>query len=210
MSISILDLYRVISVRCPNLGIQTFTRVACDLQLVGDTHNISDISQLTLYQVPFFPDFPRLFSQSFDVFMEILSRISVTLDSLTLESPNELYAHACPACVYKLDGEETLDHSMLLCMDGNESVKRMRRVRRIGEESNKKDPKVRVVERYDDRTRGAAYFLEASEVDEFAHEVKARPKKKLAASQSVVATVSENKTFQYVHFFTLNLESTDD
>ena len=124
--------------------------------------------------------------------MEILNRVSNELDSLTLTTPHEKYAYACPACVYKLEAEEALEHSMLLCMDGNESVKRMRRVKRIGEESKQKDPKVRVVERYDDRTRGAAYFLEATEVDEFAHEVKARSKKP-TASQSRAATVSENR-----------------
>ena len=121
--------------------------------------------------------------------MEILSRISATLDSLTSESPNDVYAHACPACVYKLDAEEALEHSMLLCMDGNESVKRMRRVRRIGEESNQKDSKSMVIERHDDRRRGATYFLEAAEVDEFAFEVKARSKKK-ASSQGRASTVS--------------------
>lgn len=34
LSIPFLELYRVISSRCPSLGIQAFTRVACDMQLV--------------------------------------------------------------------------------------------------------------------------------------------------------------------------------
>ena len=34
MSIPLLDLYRVLSTRCPNLGIQAFTRTVCDMQLV--------------------------------------------------------------------------------------------------------------------------------------------------------------------------------
>ena len=94
--------------------------------------------------------------------------------------------------MYKLDAEEVLEHSMLLCMDGNESVKRMRRVKRIGEESNQKDSKPTVIERHDNRTRGATYFLEVAEVDEFAFEVKARSKKR-APPQGRVPTVSMYK-----------------
>jgi hypothetical protein len=31
--------------------------------------------------------------------------------------------HACPACMYKLEGEDTLIFNMLTTMDGNDSLK---------------------------------------------------------------------------------------
>ena len=34
MSVSFLELYRVVSTRSPSIGIQAFTHVACDMQLV--------------------------------------------------------------------------------------------------------------------------------------------------------------------------------
>lgn len=113
--------------------------------------------------------------------------MSCELDTLISPTPQEQYAYACPACVYKLAAEEELEFSMLLCMDGNESLKRMRRVRRIGEESNKKNPKFEAIERHDNRIREARYFLEASEVNEFAGEVKARAKASTASQKKVTA-----------------------
>lgn len=133
--------------------------------------------------------------------------MSKKLDKLIFKVPHEIFEYACPACVYKLKGEEALQHSMLLCMDGNESLKRLRRVKKL-DGDNATGQKLEVIERYDGRTRGATYFLEESEVNDFAFEVKARTKRQAASqTQRSVTTVSTVKCLIQLLFLSSSLRT---
>ena len=88
-------------------------------------------------------------------------------------------------------------------MDGNESLKRLRRVKKI--DGNDGQPKYETIERYDNRTRKAIYFLEESEVDEFAFEVKSRTRKPTASqTQRSRVAVSLLHTYLFICLTTIS------
>lgn len=74
---------------------------------------------------------------------------------------------ACPACANRQPNEDPLEGSALFCMDGNNSLKRMQNFRRH-------EGQIVNVERADGRLRLSEFFLEASYVDIFKDEVKAK------------------------------------
>ena len=68
--------------------------------------------------------------------------------------------------MYHLEAEEPLQYSMLVAIDGNESLKRVERTK-------EDEDGVRVnIERSDSRTLGSHLFIERDVVDGFKHEVK--------------------------------------
>jgi hypothetical protein len=78
--------------------------------------------------MPFRPYLTKQFSICFDLYLsihqEVDSRVQV---ALRREGANWRLQHACPACTHKLQDEPELDFSLLFCMDGNNSVKRIPR-----------------------------------------------------------------------------------
>jgi hypothetical protein len=50
---------------------------------------------------------------------------SAVQTALQRDAPDWRLRHACPACTYKLRDEQPLRFSMLLSMDGNDSLKRV-------------------------------------------------------------------------------------
>lgn len=75
--------------------------------------------------------------------------------------------HACPACTHKLTGEPELVFSMLVTMDGNDSLKRVQR--RTPAPIDPGDGDAAVVgspnERMDERTVGVGYYITREQVD---------------------------------------------
>lgn len=78
--------------------------------------------------------------------------------------------HACPACTYKLEGEDALIFDMLTTMDGNDSLKRvLRREKTSMEEMEGGEPVLgKSRERVDDRDAGDGFFLSREKVDKWA------------------------------------------
>ncbi|KAJ6479830.1 hypothetical protein C8R45DRAFT_1054445 [Mycena sanguinolenta] len=126
----VLELYRTTHIRCPQLAIQAFVRSLCDL-----------------HSVPYRPHLREQFSVAYDLVSSALGR----------DTPNWRLKHACPACTYKLEGEDELIFSILTTMDGNNSLKRvLRRSRTDGSE--------------DEPTLGPSqdYFLTREQVNKWA------------------------------------------
>ncbi|KAJ7810225.1 hypothetical protein B0H14DRAFT_3090839 [Mycena olivaceomarginata] len=84
--------------------------------------------------------------------------------ALGRNTPNWRLKHTCPACMYKLEGEDELIFSMLFNMDGNDSLKQvLKRLKTDGsEEELTAGPSI---ERDDSRDGGEDYFLRWERVD---------------------------------------------
>lgn len=78
--------------------------------------------------------------------------------------------HACPACTYKLKGEDALIFDMLTCMDGNDSLKRVLRRDKVAmADSETGEPVLgKSSERVDNRDAGDGYFSLRERVEKWA------------------------------------------
>jgi hypothetical protein len=78
--------------------------------------------------------------------------------------------HACPACTYKLKGEDLLIFDMLTTMDGNDSLKRVLRRQKVGMEDTETGEPVlgESRERVDNRDAGDGYFSSRARVEKWA------------------------------------------
>ncbi|KAL5485651.1 hypothetical protein ACEPAI_6692 [Sanghuangporus weigelae] len=114
-----LELFYVITSRCATLSCQSFVCSLCDLQQ-------------TVYR----PTMPRMFRNAYDAYFEIRQRIDNCLDRLLFKTKIGMIQKCCPCCAYKLDGESPLKPSVLTAMDGNESLKRVKRKKNIKADEN--------------------------------------------------------------------------
>ncbi|KAF8143976.1 hypothetical protein K438DRAFT_1922403 [Mycena galopus ATCC 62051] len=136
----VLELYRTTHIRCPQLAIQSFVKSLCDL-----------------HGVPYRPYLPEQFSIAYDLYLELRRQTDHRVNvALGRDTPGWQLKHTCPVCMYKLEGEEDLIFSMLVTMDGNDSLKREEPV--LGPSK----------EREDSRDGGEDYFLSREEVDKWA------------------------------------------
>ncbi|KAJ6522141.1 hypothetical protein DFH09DRAFT_1424226 [Mycena vulgaris] len=149
----VLEAYRVTHVRCPQLAIQSYVKSLCDI-----------------HEVPYRPYLCQQFSIAYDLYLELRRRTDEhVMHALGRDSSWRL-KHACPACMYKLEGEDQLIFSMLTTMDGNDSLKRvLRREKTTMEQEEADDPTLaNSKERVDNRDAGDGYFLSREKVDKWA------------------------------------------
>ncbi|KAF7358843.1 hypothetical protein MSAN_01224200 [Mycena sanguinolenta] len=147
----VLELYRTTHVRCPQLAIQAFVKSLCDL------HGVS-----------YRPHLREQFSIAYDVYLELRRRTDTLVNSaLGRDNPDWRLKHTCPACMYKLEGEDKLIFSILTTMDGNDSLKRV--LRRTKTDGTEHEPTLGPSrEREDSRDGGEDYFLTREQVDKWA------------------------------------------
>ncbi|KAJ7300506.1 hypothetical protein DFH08DRAFT_919255 [Mycena albidolilacea] len=118
----VLELYRTTHIRCPQLAIQSFVKSLCDL-----------------HGVPYRPYLRQQFSTAYDIYLEIHRQTDCLVNSaLGHNTPNWRLKHTCPACMYKLEGEDELIFSMLFNMDGNDSLKRV--LKRLKTDGSEEEP----------------------------------------------------------------------
>ena len=92
---------------------------------------------------------------------------SLVNSALGRDTPNWRLKNACPACTYKLEGEDELIFSILTTMDGNNSLKRV--LRRSKTDGSEDEPTLGPSrEREDSREGGEDYFLTREQVDKWA------------------------------------------
>ncbi|KAJ7138739.1 hypothetical protein C8R43DRAFT_1089295 [Mycena crocata] len=149
-----LEVFRVMQLRCPRLGVQAFVRALCDI------HN-----------VPPRPYLGVQFSVAFDVYLAIRDRVEGRVkEALGRDGPNWRLKNACPSCTYKLEGEPTLRIPILGTIDGNNSLRRFERVYR---EQVLEDGTVvpgGSKEREDNRTAPGDIYLPREEVEKWSKE----------------------------------------
>lgn len=78
--------------------------------------------------------------------------------------------HACPACMYKLEGEDELIFDMLTTMDGNDSLKRVLRHEKtsMAQDETGEPTLAKSSERVDNRDAGDGYYISRERVDKWA------------------------------------------
>ncbi|EMD33855.1 hypothetical protein CERSUDRAFT_55723, partial [Gelatoporia subvermispora B] len=145
ISFKTLELFRRLRLRKPSFSVEAFTKVVCDF-----------------YAIPYRRTHRVALSNAFDTYLAIHRIIDRRINStLGRDTPDWRVLNACLACCYELEDEAPLRFSRMICVDGNNSLKRMAKVadRQVGDS--------RVFSESD-------YFLPEDYVNTYAHEVKAR------------------------------------
>ncbi|CDO75653.1 hypothetical protein BN946_scf184941.g6 [Trametes cinnabarina] len=131
------------------------------IKLVKASFSAEAFAKLVCYQyyIPYRPLYRKALADALDIYLTICrSTFSRVMRTLGRDTPDWRARNACPACAYKLEGEEPEIFSRIICMDGNNSLKRMGTSgkRSVG----------------DTRSFESDYFLPREFVDQFANEVK--------------------------------------
>ncbi|KAF7378002.1 hypothetical protein MSAN_00224100 [Mycena sanguinolenta] len=139
----------------PPLSIQSWVKSLCDL-----------------HGRPYIPYLAQQFTISFDLYLEVLGNIDKRVaTALGRDAPDWRLKNCCPSCTYKLEGEQKLIFSMLVAMDGNDSLKRV--LRKDSTFDDDGNPTRGKSQRQDPREAdaGGSYFLKRDEVDKWAKEM---------------------------------------
>ncbi|KAJ7742389.1 hypothetical protein B0H14DRAFT_2637652 [Mycena olivaceomarginata] len=110
ITVRVLEAYRIQHARCPQLAIQSFVKSLCDM-----------------HGVAYRPYLCQQFSIAYDLYLDVRRRTDERVMLLLGRDSKWRLKHACPACMYKLEGEDKLIFDMLTTMDGNDSLKRVLR-----------------------------------------------------------------------------------
>ncbi|KAJ7445930.1 hypothetical protein FB451DRAFT_1343603 [Mycena latifolia] len=154
ITVRALETYRVAHLRCPRLGLQAWVRALCDL------HGIPPRTYLT-----------QQFTVAFDVYLSIRAIVDKRVQAaLGRDTPDWRLKNACPACLYKLEGEEELRIPLLATMDGNNSLKRFWRREREDVQDDGTAVPGASKDRTDNREPPGDYYLSREEVDRWAKE----------------------------------------
>ncbi|KAJ6600993.1 hypothetical protein DFH09DRAFT_1243004 [Mycena vulgaris] len=153
ITIRVLEAYRIMHVRCPQLAIQSYVKTLCDM-----------------HGVAYKPYLCQQFSIAYDVYLEIRRQTDERVMAALGRNSQWRMKHTCPACTYKLEGEDKLIFDMLTTMDGNDSLKRvLRRTKTTMVEDKTGEPVLgKSSERVDNRNAGDSYYISREKVDKWA------------------------------------------
>jgi hypothetical protein len=154
ITVRTLEVYRVMHLRCPRLGVQAFVRALCDI------HGVAPCPWLA-----------SQFSVAYDVYPTVRAIVDKRVQvALGRDKPDWRLKNACPACLYTLEGEPKLDIPILLTMDGNNylSCFQLRESEQVCEDGTVLPGAVK--ERPDDRLAHGDYYLPHAEIDKWAKE----------------------------------------
>lgn len=146
-----MEFYHVARNRCPRYAIGNFIKTLCDI-----------------HGLPFRPYMSVMFSAALDAYLAMRATIAICVaKAVGHDGPDHRLKNTCPACMYRLEGEPDLGLDLLFTMDGNDSLKRVRRL--VGVD----DPEAGIVaasrEREDERKITDDYYLSRPEVDKWAN-----------------------------------------
>ncbi|KAJ7819079.1 hypothetical protein B0H14DRAFT_3089447 [Mycena olivaceomarginata] len=153
ITVCVLETYRVTHVRCPHLAIQAFVKALCDIQ-----------------GVPYRPYLCQQFSIAYDLYLDIRRRTDKRVMKALGRDSTWRMKHACPACMYRLEGEDALIFEMLTTMDGNDSLKRVLRRDKssVGEDETGELTLAKSREQEDSRDASNGYYISRDRVDRWA------------------------------------------
>jgi uncharacterized protein YrzB (UPF0473 family) len=128
------------------------------------------LASLTLVQKPYRPYLCQQFSIAYNLYLDIRRRTDERVMKVLGRDSTWRMKHTCPACMYKLVGEDQLIFHMLTTMDGNDSLKRvLRRERRTMENDETGELTLaKSSERMDNRDAGDGYFISREKVEKWA------------------------------------------
>ena len=103
VSMKTVELYRIVRRRKPSFSVEAFVKVICDLYMVCVFFSSFALPILIVRKIPYRPKYRRLFSDAFDVYLEVIrvvdERVKVALGH---DGPNWRVLNACPACSYEV------------------------------------------------------------------------------------------------------------
>lgn len=147
VSIRLMKLFNALHLRSPHLSAQAFvTGLLCNF-----------------HAVPCQPSLFRQFLICYDVYIQIKNGAQSRVLAALEREGNWRLRNACPACTYKLEGEDALIFDMLVTMDGNDSLKRV--LCRETMYNAEGQPVYRSVERLEGRDVSNDYYLSHEHVD---------------------------------------------
>lgn len=153
ITIRALEVYRVVSLRCPRLGIQAFMRAMCDIHGVAPR-----------------PWLGSQFSVAFDAYLAIRATVDQRVQlALRRHTPNWRLKNACPCCLYRLEGEPSLKIPWMGTGDGNNSLSRFDKRERVEREDGTFAPGAST-DRLDNRVAPGDYYLSREVVELFKKE----------------------------------------
>ncbi|TFY51826.1 hypothetical protein EVJ58_g10360 [Rhodofomes roseus] len=114
------------------------------------------------YKITYERRYREMLFNAYEIYLAMVRGVEKRVRGvLGRDSPNWRVLNACPPCGYQLDNEPDLRWQRMLCLDGNNSLKRLRPL------GNRTQGDTRVFADSD-------YYLPQDFVDTFAHEVKSR------------------------------------
>jgi hypothetical protein len=154
ITIRALEVFRVTRLRCPRLGIQAFVRALCDIHGVAPR-----------------PWLGTQFSVAFDIYLAVRARVDSRVQAaLGRNTPDWRLKNACPACLYKLEGEPHLKYPLMATFDGNNSLSRFwAREREVSLADGTTAPGASK-ELHDNRVAPGDYYLPREDVNKFEKE----------------------------------------
>ncbi|KAI0739797.1 hypothetical protein C8Q80DRAFT_1222084 [Daedaleopsis nitida] len=159
VSIETLELFRSIRLVKVSMSVDTFTKLLCHY-----------------YTIPYCQHYRNVLAAAFDIYLLVLQIVDErVMKEFGWDSPEWRAINGCPPCAYELEDEEPSTFARMLCMDGNNSLKRIAPTDRwqVG----------------DNHIFNSDYILPRDWVDQFAHEVKARQ----VPSKPAVPTESDHE-----------------
>ena len=186
VSLKMLELFQVLSVRAPQLSIQKFVRAICDLHNVSADHFVVYAFANLRGQITYRSTLRCQFSVAYDMYLEVRRRIQNRLDDILGRSADDWHIkNACPCCMLKVINEPTLTFGFLVTMDGNDSLKRVERVTKT-KDANGKTISTTNIEAYDSRRCKGKTYIHLEAVNVFKDEVKRRKVSQVRA-QAIVS-----------------------
>jgi hypothetical protein len=108
----------------------------------------------------------RQLSVAYDLYLALRRIVEQRVRvALRRDGPNYRLKHCCPACTYRLKDEKQLSFSLLFAMDGNDSLKRVRRHTPALDDTADPSHMAKSRERPDTRKCEDQYFLSREVVD---------------------------------------------
>ncbi|KAJ7894458.1 hypothetical protein B0H14DRAFT_2334388 [Mycena olivaceomarginata] len=153
ITIRTLEVYRVVRLRCPRLGIQAFVRTLCDI------HGVTPRQWLAAQ-----------FSITFDIYLAIRAVVDKRMQvALGRDTPHWHLKNACLCCLYKLEGEPFLKIPLMGTFDGNNSFSRFWLREKVELDKGVFTPGASK-ERVDDHVAPGDYYLMREDTDKWAKE----------------------------------------
>ncbi|KDQ58311.1 hypothetical protein JAAARDRAFT_89630, partial [Jaapia argillacea MUCL 33604] len=143
ISLRALELLRRICLWKPSFSIEAYAKLLCDY-----------------YMMPFRTKYRTMLADAFETYLLILRMVDEQVQqALGQDTPNWRALNACPPCGYELEGEPKMTFPRMICIDRNNSLKRM------AQHPDHMTGDLRTFNHGD-------YFLPRDFVDKFADEVK--------------------------------------
>ena len=159
ISLCTLSLYRQIHRTCPRFSLEAMSKTLCHLHNVRTSFLFWFRELFRACQVPYRKYLRNQFMVLYDAYLEICRRVNQKLDEVLRYNSSNRLPRVCPACFNRVQGEQEQEFSVLLSIDGNNSLKRISSTIRGMEELS------------DSRSIRSNRWLASDEVDQFKDEV---------------------------------------